>query len=327
MKAWFRGALPLLLVLPLLACGDKKKGHGDKTYTTGDDCVTTAPVHDHTPYNGELFDAHGHLMPKWDASTLNTAMTDGGLMGMTLLGPANTAAVASSNPDTFVGCVFVDVLDGLVTEADLKPVTDALNAGAGCIGEVKVRHFASGHSSNDVVHEADNPFMTALYNKAREYGVPINVHIDYEAGNMDDFERALENSRDPTLGNTNIIWAHMGDAPPGAVGDLMAKHENLYVDMSSRNPLCSYAERILPMEEQRLDEGDYTLHNDWKLLFEEHKDRVLFGTDIGPGDRHEVIAEVVDYYRVLLGQLSPEAQTKIGKENALKLFPSVSSKD
>ena len=69
------------------------------------------------------------------------------------------------------------------------------------------------------------------------------------------FERALEQSRDPTEGNTHIIWAHMGDAPAAAIDGLLDRHANLYVDISSRNPLCSFTDRIASLEEQRLDDG------------------------------------------------------------------------
>ena len=47
---------------------------------------------------------------------------------------------------------------------------------------------------------------------------------------------------------------------------------------------------------------------------------VLFGTDIGPGSRHTEVARIAEYYRTLLGQLSEEAQERIGHANAEALF-------
>ena len=53
---------------------------------------------------------------------------------------------------------------------------------------------------------------------------------------------------------------------------------------------------------------------------EAHSDRVLVGTDVGPGSRHLDAVEVVGYYRTLLGQLSPAAADRIAHENARELF-------
>lgn len=318
MRGMLLCASTVWLIGGMLACGGPKGGASGSA--AGDDCVAATPAHGHTPSTVDLFDSHGHHMPTWDPAVLEAALADGGLTGMVLLGPADTSSVVQANPGTYVGCVFVSVKDGDVTQQDMAPVLNALESGAGCIGEVKVRHFASGPGAEDVLFEADNPFMTVLYALAREFGVPVNVHVDYFEGQMEGFERALEESRDATAGNTNIIWAHMGDAPASAVDDLLKRHENLYVDLSSRNPMCDFSERLTSMEEQRLDDGTYTLKPEWKALFEEHADRVLFGTDIGPGERHESMAEIVDYYRILLGQLTLEAQEKIGAENARALF-------
>jgi hypothetical protein len=46
----------------------------------------------------------------------------------------------------------------------------------------------------------------------------------------------------------------------------------------------------------------------------------MVGTDVGPGDRHLDVVEVVDYYRTLLGQLTPEAADQIAHANARVLF-------
>ena len=90
--------------------------------------------------------------------------------------------------------------------------------------------------------------------------------------------------------------------------------------MSVWNPLCSYDDRVLSIGEQRLDHADQTIKEDWKALFEQYSDRILFGTDIGPGSRHEYIDEVVAYYKVVLGQLSEQAQERISHTNAASLF-------
>ncbi len=53
---------------------------------------------------------------------------------------------------------------------------------------------------------------------------------------------------------------------------------------------------------------------------ETHPDRVMMGTDVGPGYRHLEVVEVVDYYRTLLGQLTPETADQVAHANARRLF-------
>ena len=116
---------------------------------------------------------------------------------------------------------------------------------------------------------------------------------------------------------TTFIWAHLGDTSAENVDLLMEKHDNLYADLSSRNPLF---DRPFDIADQQLTEADGTLKEDWKALFEARPERFLFGTDIGPGERHEMVPEILAYYRDLLGQLTPETAARIGHDNAQALF-------
>ena len=62
------------------------------------------------------------------------------------------------------------------------------------------------------------------------------------------------------------------------------------------------------------------LKDDWKTLMETHPGRVMVGTDVGPGDRHLDVVEVVSYYRTLLGQLTPDTADQIAHANARALI-------
>ena len=63
-----------------------------------------------------------------------------------------------------------------------------------------------------------------------------------------------------------------------------------------------------------------TLRSDWRLVLEEHSDRFLFGTDIGPGDRDSQVGEVVPWYQDMLGQLDRVHAEAIANGNARRLF-------
>jgi predicted TIM-barrel fold metal-dependent hydrolase len=162
---------------------------------------------------------------------------------------------------------------------------------------------------------ADLPALLEVYDLAAAAGVPITVHLDYEEGDMDSFDTALEHNRD-----TIFIWAHSGDAPPEVVGSFLDRHPNLHADLSCRNPF--YLPRYTFTEEQSsIAELDrVSLRADWQLVLEEHSDRFLFGTDIGPGDRDSQINEVVSWYQDMLGQLDREHAEAIANGNARRLF-------
>ena len=111
------------------------------------------------------------------------------------------------------------------------------------IGELSLWHrpFANSPPEGDN-HPADGPIALQIYDLAARYRVPVNVHLEHKFS--DELERALEHNR-----NTAIIWAHMGDAQPQLITEMMRRHPNLYADISTRNP---FFERGVPIDQQSL---------------------------------------------------------------------------
>jgi predicted TIM-barrel fold metal-dependent hydrolase len=273
-------------------------------------CEDLTSDDDLPPYQGVLFDAHGHYMPTWPDHVIPTVVETGEFSHYVIQGVGQYMGYEQDDPDTYTGCAWIAVedenLDGLIA---------MLSSGRKCIGETSVRHFPSGPDSSVDENPANNDFLMSVYAQAALYEVPINIHFDYDEATIWEFEEALDDNPD-----TSFIWAHMGDALAPTVQQMLDDHPNLDVDISSRNPLCSFGGRLLPMDDQRLDDGDLVLKDGWRQLFEDHSDRVLFGTDVGPGDRHLHVDKITAHYRTLLGQLSSEAAERIGHENAEALF-------
>jgi hypothetical protein len=297
---------------------------GDTGATTGE-CTNNVTNAELPLYDGELFDAHGHVTPKWPDTIVPKVVSEGGLSGFVVLGLDNTLALQKGDDKTYANCAWFEVKNGIADpEGTLDSIKAGLDDGARCIGETSVRHFASGPKGEAKEYSATESFLLSLYDEARERGVPINMHYDYSSEHVDDFEAGLkagrDESRDDTENDTLFIWAHSGDAPGQIVGEIMAKNRNLYIDLSSRNPICSFGNRLVSIDEQRLDDGTLVLKDDWKTVMETYSDRVMVGSDVGPGKRHLDIKKIVDYYRTLLGQLSPEIADKIAHQNARKLF-------
>ena len=284
------------------ACGGEATG--------GDACEDLSSHPEHPPCTGTLFDAHGHFMPTWGKEVIPTAVAEAGISHFVILGVKDKYKYEENVPETYTNCAWFDV-----GKEEMDAVTELLDAGARCLGETSLQHFPSGPSSEAKEHDPNNEFLRAVYAAAASHGVPINPHFDYSDEHIGEFKEALESNPD-----TPFIWAHMGDGNAEQVRSMLDAHPNLHVAISSRNPLRSFDGRLLPMDEQRLDDGDLKLKEGWRQLFEDHSDRVLYGSDIGPGDRPLHMESIANHYRALLGQLIPEAAEQIAHLNAENLF-------
>lgn len=283
-----------------------------------------------------LFDAHDHL----DTSTLEAgyddlaALATGGVeAGAILLGPPNfnhfTFALALqaespvavrvfSMPPTFTAAGGVKTY----TQNSVDSVKDELDAGARGIGEMKLRHSGPPVLAAEIA--ANQVFAMEIYALAEERGVPVTIHFetrDKSAPTVDVASR-LEELSDAldTYPDANFIWAHAGDTGPLTVRAMIEGHDNLYVDLSTRNP---YFIRGWSASLQSLSTGSTgmgALKTDWKDLFNDHPDRFLFGLDLANSTRWSQLGDVVGYYRGVLGQLDPDAAEKIACQNAQMLF-------
>ena len=263
----------------------------------------------------DFLDAHGHVLPTGSDDIIATALESAGLTGYIALGLDNGLSLQVKDSKTYANCAWIDP-----QEEDFEGLMTVLDKGARCIGEISLRHFASAAGNDGDCSDANSDFMKKVYQEARRRKIPINVHYDYSTNHISGFKDTITAAQDSKNGATTFIWAHMGDASASTVRDMLKAHANLMVDISSRNPLCDYDGRFVKIEDQRLDDGTLKIKEEWRTLFEDYADRVMFGTDIGPGSRHLKVKEVVDYYRTILGQLSAGAQAKIASQNARKLF-------
>lgn len=268
-----------------------------------------------------LFDAHAHQMSTYPDGWLESLFTEHNPLGMVLLGTGNVF----THQENYPGKVFAFSNFRDVDAINFGLLESQLDVGFRGIGEVSIRHFPSGPPNSDmpdtsdtsspVENDFDEPDLLAVYDKAKEHGVPVIFHFDYDTNHVAEISDTL-----PDYPEVTFIWAHAGDAQPLELWPLLAAHTNLHLDISSRNPLESFEGRLTTKELQRLDEADGTLKNSWKELFTEFADRIYFGSDIGPPGRLQEYSEILDYYRGILGQLESDVAKKIAYENARELF-------
>jgi hypothetical protein len=104
-----------------------------------------------------------------------------------------------------------------------------------------------------------------------------------------------------------VIWAHAGmSSGPQAVGALLDRYPNLWVDLAIRNG------DVAPGGQ--LDPG-------WRAVFLRHPDRFLAGTDTWMTSRWEALPGSVTEVRGYLSQLPRDVAEKIAFRNAERLFP------
>lgn len=183
------------------------------------------------------------------------------------------------------------------------------------IGEL---HLIPGFAA----HPGRSPVLTGLLQAAREFGVPLLVHME--------FSRA-----DPTLAlcranpDNRIVLAHAGGIlAPAEVERILVACPNLWMDLAARDPW-----RFL-----RFPIADETgvLRPDWEALILRHPDRFLVGSDaVWPVERldawdqadsgWERIGEFLGFHRGWAARLPGDVQAKVLRENARGLFGSATA--
>ena len=284
-------------------------------------------------YRGTMIDAHSHITgPNIDVDIdmdyVFSFLDQANISKVLLFGPpAPLQNVYRKYPDRvipFLSFLILDPSTGklIISDERLEQLERLLKSGVfQGIGEITLRH--KGHG---IHHPADDPLMLKLYDLAAQYSVPVNVHVDFEYS--DELERALEHNRKAT-----IIWAHWGatgtpagvvQADPPLIRRMMDKHPNLFADLSISNPYTLGASA--PTQEELFTNPDSSIKQEWKQLFEDYSDRLMWGLDMvisseGGYERVELTVKVTDYYRSLLYQLSPEAAENIAYKTIERILP------
>ncbi len=266
------------LALPLLAaCGGS-----DTTETSDIEAL-------------EILDAHLHLTRSDDPETLAELVRDAGLAGALILGPADGSVMEDPDLTTWFAFMQVDEDGGpSLTQQAVDALEADLLAGARGIGELSIQHFASG-GHDTVSLDPMDPTLEQVYDLCLDHGVPLNVHVDGEEA----WKLEVVTGYDPDL---QVVWAHAGDLSAEALRPYLEDWDNLRVDLAARNPVY---QRHVSVEVQRLTDDD-GLQPDWKELIEQHPDRFLWGSDVGPAGRDEQLDEVLADLELITADLDPE---------------------
>lgn len=259
-------------------------------------------------YAGPLIDVHSHLPGPEFLPALLAAMDRHRIARVGLLGVGGVQkddlvwidGAAKRGPDRVLP--FAPVPDPMA--ADAAPRLDALLAtgryrGA---GEVHVHQ-----ASRKIRRAADAPPFLALLDVCARRGAPLVIHDELTHEITAELERALAHNR-----GAAVVLAHAGSGDPGALAGLLARHDNLHLDVSGMHFQRTPA---LATEAGPLGAG-------WKGLLTERADRVLAGIDLWAPALYKpaLLDRLMAWTRRVLGELPPDAAERVAHLNAERLF-------
>lgn len=174
------------------------------------------------------------------------------------------------------------------------------------IGEINAVHFESaGFAETD--YALDGPLMDGIMTLARKHRVPVMLHV--ESTRMAELSALLDRHAD-----VPVIWAHGGYTPLILARRMLARHPQLYYELSAR----TWPRHPRSPEFTLLRDGQQ-LWPEWLKLIEAMPERFVVGTD---ASHRDLASEEMKYASVqnFLVQLSPRAQALVGRSNLLRLL-------
>lgn len=215
-----------------------------------------------------------------------------------------TRALVSSTPDD--GTLTLRRHDARRVVAELRPYHGDFRSGnwfrsAEIVGYLEERlknDFYQGigefHLYND--DDAHTPTMQRVAALAIAYDIPLHVHSG--AGPV-----AALFALEPNL---KILWAHAGFVEPAdVVARMLDRYDGLVTEVSFR------AHDIAPGGK---------LDDDWRALFERHRDRFMIGSDTYVTERWDTYESLIEAHRAWLAQLPRATAEAIAFGNAARYF-------
>lgn len=174
------------------------------------------------------------------------------------------------------------------------------------IGEISVVHAAAaGFAATDFSPES--AVMRGIMALAREYRVPVMLHC--ESTRSAELSRLLESNP-----HVAVIWAHGGYTDLAQARAMLARHPNLYYELSAR----TWPRHPRSPEYTMLEDG-VRIAPGWLALIESMPRRFLVGSD---ASHHSEANErmKVESVRAFLALLSPSARAEVAAGTLRRLL-------
>ena len=259
-------------------------------------------------YAGPLIDAHSHVSSATAIDAYVAAMKRHDVRRVVLLGvggvqkddPAWIAAAAKKHRDQVLPGA--PVPDPMAADASTRLEEALTRVKAHAIGEIHLRQ-----ASRKIDRDPTAPAFKRVLQTAAKHGLPVVVHDELN-------DRATAALGEALAGHpkTTIVLAHAGEATPGKLEPLLARHANLVVDLSGMHFQRAPA---LASETGPLDPA-------WKALIEKMPDRFVIGIDVWSPKLFEpaMLDRLMKWTRRILGELSPAGAEQVAYKNAIRLY-------
>jgi len=119
-----------------------------------------------------------------------------------------------------------------------------------------------------------------------------------------------------------FIWPHAGFASADQVQTVLSSHANVMITLSKKESAqlaLSSQEKTEKLGGALLD-GCGELLPEWRALLEEYPDRFMFATDAHKDFRWAKYAEIVNRWRLILGQLPKPVAHALAWGNAERIY-------
>ena len=160
----------------------------------------------------------------------------------------------------------------------------------------KNEYFAIGefHAFGD---DIKTPVLQRVISLAKDHNLLLHAHSDADAIDLI-FE---------TYPDALVLWAHSGFDRPEAVGNMLAKYENLWADLAFRS--------------DQSDDGKVA--DDWLPVFKAFPDRFMVGTDTFAPERWYYVQNHADFSRQWIGTLPDYLAENLAYRNAENMIKQV----
>lgn len=156
----------------------------------------------------------------------------------------------------------------------------------------------------------DSPTFKAVFDLARKYEAPVDIHIEWDPDTVEQLERTLT-----AYPSVPVKLAHCGKtSTAGDIRAIMTKFANVYCDLSSRPGKHRYhTPTVVIFTAEGFQQGD------WRKVIEDFSDRFTVGIDdVESWSEYEMVVGIIR--KGLLAHLSPETAEKVAYKNADRLY-------
>jgi len=193
------------------------------------------------------------------------------------------------------------------------------------VGELLFAHADKAHGEQTLEGERyvapGGENVARLLAEVERRGVPVMLHWEVYDWNRDWPAFHALYARFPAV---TFIWPHAGFASQEQVAAVLSSHGNVIVTLSKKEQRAgslSSEEKSEMLGEAVVDDCG-VLRAEWRDLFTRYPERFMFATDAHKRFRWAKYAQVVEQWRLILGQLPDPLAQALAWRNAERVYGS-----